>query len=121
MRSDASGVRNRAVTDPFEPGSTAKEPPGIDRTGLRHRRSALGGRGCRNPEAEQGGLMDVAADTVRDVSRLRSGAEQSGKRLLTFTTEALDIAAANGVVVSGLITEQQQGTESVVEPPGGGQ
>jgi DNA-binding transcriptional ArsR family regulator len=32
-------------------------------------------------------LMDVAADTVRDVSRLRSGAEQSGKRLLTFTIE----------------------------------
>ena len=34
-------------------------------------------------------------------------------------TEALDIAAANGVVVSGLITEQQQGTESVAPPPGG--
>ena len=34
-------------------------------------------------------------------------------------TEALDIAAANGVVVSGLITEQQQGTESVAAPPGG--
>ena len=33
-------------------------------------------------------LMDVAADAVRDVSRLRSGAEQSGKRLLTFTIEA---------------------------------
>ena len=34
-------------------------------------------------------------------------------------TEALDIAAANGVRMSGLITEQQQGTESIVEPPGG--
>ena len=34
-------------------------------------------------------------------------------------TEALDIAAANGVRVSGLITEQQQGTESVAPPPGG--
>jgi len=34
-------------------------------------------------------------------------------------TEALDIAAANGVVVSGLITEQQQGTESVEPAPGG--
>ena len=34
-------------------------------------------------------------------------------------TEALDVAAANGVVVSGLITEQQQGTESVAPPPGG--
>jgi DNA-binding transcriptional ArsR family regulator len=33
-------------------------------------------------------LIDVAAETVRDVSRLRSGAEQSGKRLLTFTIEA---------------------------------
>ena len=36
-------------------------------------------------------------------------------------TEALDAAAASGVRVTGLITEQQQGTESVVEPPGGGQ
>jgi biopolymer transport protein ExbD len=34
-------------------------------------------------------------------------------------TEALDLAAANGVRVTGLITEQQKGTESVVEPPGG--
>ena len=34
-------------------------------------------------------------------------------------TEALDIAAASGVTVSGLITEQQQGTESVAPPPGG--
>jgi biopolymer transport protein TolR len=34
-------------------------------------------------------------------------------------TEALDVAAASGVVVSGLITEQQQGTESVAPPPGG--
>ena len=36
-------------------------------------------------------------------------------------TEALDAAAASGVRVTGLITEQLQGTESVVEPPGGGQ
>jgi biopolymer transport protein TolR len=34
---------------------------------------------------------------------------------------ALDTAAAAGVRVTGLITEQAQGTESVVEPPGGGQ
>ena len=34
-------------------------------------------------------------------------------------TEALDIAAANGVVVSGLITEQTKGTESVEPAPGG--
>ena len=33
-------------------------------------------------------LIDVAADAVRDVSRLRSGAGQAGKRLLTFTIEA---------------------------------
>jgi predicted ArsR family transcriptional regulator len=33
-------------------------------------------------------LMDVAAEAVRDVSRLRSGAGQAGKRLLTFTIEA---------------------------------
>jgi DNA-binding transcriptional ArsR family regulator len=39
-------------------------------------------------------LMDVAADAVRDVSRLRSGAEQSGKRLLTFTIEA-DVSFAD--------------------------
>ena|SRR5688500_56026 len=34
-------------------------------------------------------------------------------------TEALDIAAANGVRVSGLITEQKAGTEQVSAPPGG--
>jgi biopolymer transport protein ExbD len=34
-------------------------------------------------------------------------------------TEALDMAAANGVRMTGLITEQQKGTESIVEPPGG--
>ena len=34
-------------------------------------------------------------------------------------TEALDIAAGAGVAVSGLITEQQQGTESVTPAPGG--
>ena len=33
---------------------------------------------------------------------------------------ALDTAAASGVRVTGLITEQQQGTESVVEQPAGG-
>ncbi|HEX5580641.1 MAG TPA: biopolymer transporter ExbD [Gemmatimonadaceae bacterium] len=36
-------------------------------------------------------------------------------------TAALDTAAAAGVRVTGLITEQQQGTESVVEQPAGGQ
>lgn len=35
--------------------------------------------------------------------------------------KALDVAAKNGVHVSGLITEQQQGTESIVEQPTGGQ
>jgi biopolymer transport protein ExbD len=35
-------------------------------------------------------------------------------------TEALDVAAKSGVRVTGLITEQEQGTESVVEAPGGG-
>ena len=34
---------------------------------------------------------------------------------------ALDTAAASGVRVTGLITEQQAGTESVVEQPAGGQ
>ena len=34
-------------------------------------------------------------------------------------TEALDVAAKAGVRVTGLITEQQQGTESIVENPGG--
>ena len=34
---------------------------------------------------------------------------------------ALDTAAAAGVRVSGLITEQEKGTEGVVAPPGGGQ
>ncbi|HEY0970550.1 MAG TPA: biopolymer transporter ExbD [Gemmatimonadales bacterium] len=34
---------------------------------------------------------------------------------------ALDTAAAAGVRVTGLITEQQAGTESVVEQPAGGQ
>jgi biopolymer transport protein ExbD len=36
-------------------------------------------------------------------------------------TEALDLAAANGVRVTGLITEQAEGTESVAEQPSGGQ
>ena len=35
--------------------------------------------------------------------------------------EALDVAGKNGVRVTGLITEQQKGTESVVEQPTGGQ
>ncbi|HEU4628655.1 MAG TPA: biopolymer transporter ExbD [Gemmatimonadaceae bacterium] len=35
--------------------------------------------------------------------------------------EALDVAAKNGVHVTGLITEQQKGTESIVEQPTGGQ
>lgn len=34
--------------------------------------------------------------------------------------DALDVAAKNGVAVSGLITEQQRGTESVSETPTGG-
>lgn len=34
--------------------------------------------------------------------------------------DALDIAAKSGVAVSGLITEQQQGTESIAETPTGG-
>ena len=34
-------------------------------------------------------------------------------------TEALDIAAKSGVRMTGLITEQEQGTESIVENPGG--
>ena len=34
-------------------------------------------------------------------------------------TEALDIAAGSGVRVSGLITEQKAGTETVAAPPGG--
>ena len=49
-------------------------------------------------------ILYVKADTGLDYAKV---------------TEALDIAAANGVVVSGLITEQQQGTESVEAPPGG--
>ncbi len=32
-------------------------------------------------------LADVAAATVRDVTRLRAGAERAGRRLLTFTLE----------------------------------
>jgi predicted transcriptional regulator len=32
-------------------------------------------------------LADVAAATVRDVTRLRAGAERAGRRLLTFTVE----------------------------------
>jgi biopolymer transport protein TolR len=36
-------------------------------------------------------------------------------------TEALDIAAGSGVRVTGLITDQAKGTESVVEQPSGGQ
>ena len=35
--------------------------------------------------------------------------------------EAVDIAAKNGVRMAAMITEQQKGTESIVEPPGGGQ
>ena len=34
-------------------------------------------------------------------------------------TEALDVAAKSGVRMTGLITEQEQGTESIVEAPGG--
>ena len=34
--------------------------------------------------------------------------------------DALDIAAKNGVAMSGLITEQQRGTESIAETPTGG-
>ncbi len=33
-------------------------------------------------------LVDVAANTVRDVARMQAGAEAAGKRLLTFTIEA---------------------------------
>lgn len=33
-------------------------------------------------------LSDAAAATVRDVTRLRDGAERAGRRLLTFTLEA---------------------------------
>ena len=36
-------------------------------------------------------------------------------------TEALDVAAKSGVRMTGLITEQAKGTESVVEQPPGGQ
>jgi DNA-binding transcriptional ArsR family regulator len=32
-------------------------------------------------------LIDVAADTVRNVARMRAGAEKAGTRLLTFTIE----------------------------------
>ena len=35
-------------------------------------------------------------------------------------TQALDVAAKSGVRVTGLITEQQKGTETVVEQPTGG-
>jgi biopolymer transport protein ExbD len=35
--------------------------------------------------------------------------------------EALDVAGKNGVRMSALITEQQKGTESIVEQPTGGQ
>ncbi len=43
-------------------------------------------------------------------------------RELTYekVLDALDIAAKNGVAVSGLITEQQAGTESIAETPTGG-
>ena len=35
--------------------------------------------------------------------------------------EAIDVAAKNGVRVTGMINEQEKGTESVVEQPTGGQ
>lgn len=35
--------------------------------------------------------------------------------------EAIDVAAKNGVRVTGMITEQEKGSESVVEQPTGGQ
>jgi DNA-binding transcriptional ArsR family regulator len=49
-------------------------------------------------------LMDVAAEAVRDVSRLRSGAEQAGKRLLTFTIEA-DVSFADPADVHAFTNE----------------
>jgi len=57
-------------------------------------------------------LMDVAADAVRDVSRLRSGAEQSGKRLLTFTIEA-DVSFAEPADVHAFTNELAQAIAAV--------
>ena len=57
-------------------------------------------------------LIDVAAETVRDVSRLRSGAEQSGKRLLTFTIEA-GISLADPADVHAFTSELAEAVAAV--------
>ena len=57
-------------------------------------------------------LIDVAADAVRDVSRLRSGAEQSGKRLLTFTVEA-DVGFADPADVHAFTNELAEAVAAV--------
>jgi DNA-binding transcriptional ArsR family regulator len=57
-------------------------------------------------------LIDVAADAVRDVSRLRSGAEQSGKRLLTFTIEA-EVSFAEPADVHAFTNELAQAVAAV--------
>jgi DNA-binding transcriptional ArsR family regulator len=57
-------------------------------------------------------LIDVAADTVRDVSRLRSGAGQSGKRLLTFTIEA-DVSFADPADVHAFTSELAEAVAAV--------
>lgn len=57
-------------------------------------------------------LMDVAAQAVRDVSRLQSGAEQSGKRLLTFTIEA-DVSFADPADVHAFTNELAEAVAAV--------
>ncbi len=71
----------------------------------------------------------VSADRLGDeLSRIYSARTEDkilyvkADRELTYekVLDALDIAAKSGVAVSGLITEQQQGTESIAETPTGG-
>ena len=71
----------------------------------------------------------VPADRLGDeLSRIYSARTEDkilyvkADRELTYekVLDALDIAAKSGVAVSGLITEQQQGTESIAETPTGG-
>ena len=57
-------------------------------------------------------LMDVATDAVRDVSRLWSGAEKSGKRLLTFTIEA-DVSFADPADVHAFTNELAEAVAAV--------
>jgi biopolymer transport protein ExbD len=85
---------------------------GIDKDGVYYlNRNAI------RPEQLETALANIFQAQGRDEFILYVKADKGldyGK-----VTEALDVAAKSGVRMTGLITEQEKGTESIVEPPGG--